>query len=246
MKNSKIYALAAVFLFIAIIAASAYYFANDDSSVTGNVISLKSIFRKQIASSARESPVRIPPERPISSFSREGVFASKSVEGGLLAFRDLSLEIFQKPNMDYRAVVKWKINAPSSTTIAFSDITFYTNKTKRISGETFLMHFGINQSFEPISNVELSYEPIEEGEDYLIVVDSFLNDGRGELTYNFSFKTPAVAPARVHCNKIVDNGLASDRFNIFFVPVGYTNEEISSGTYDSDVRMLCRINKKSF
>lgn len=230
MKNSKIYAAAAVFLFIAIIAASVYYFAGSEADVTGNAISLKSLFKKQIT----DSRVRIPPERPIYSFNRSGVFASANIGTEAFTLSNFSLDIFKKPNMDYRAVVKWKINAPPARTIFGSYIILYANKTNRLTGDRFLMQAGVNYTLEPISNIELTYDFLEEGTEHLILIETSVEGG--VLEYNASFKTPPIEPARVVCNKIIDNRPTADKFNIFFAPLRYTAEEISAGRFEADVR----------
>ena len=249
MKNSKIYALAAVFLVIVFIAASAYYFASEDSGVTGNAISLKSLFKKQIT----DSRVRIPPEGLIYSVNRSGVFASTRILGEEVNLGNLSLDIFRKPNMDYRAVIKWKLNVNPLSYNRFVDIygpffidstvTLFTNRTNRLTGIVTLAQAGVNQTLNPVgnvalmevfSNIEITYSPVEEDKDYLILIETSVPGD--QLQYNFTFKTPPVEPARVECNRIIDNGPAEKKFNIFFVPLKYSAEDLSTGRFEEDVR----------
>lgn len=221
MKNSKIYALAAVFLFIAIIAASAYYFASDDSGVTGNVISLKNIFKKQIT----DSRVRIPPESPIYSFNISGVFASARCGN----ISNLSIDIFTDINWDYKAKVKWQTSPRPASSFLY--LTGYS--LKRLNKN--LVITDMQQGDGTGTNIEIELNSIEENKEYTFEMVTFW--GGCPARYMLNITTPPIGVAsRVQCKKIIENGPVSDKLNLLFVPYNYTAEDISTGKFEADVR----------
>lgn len=232
MKKSKIYALAALFLFLTFIAASAYYFAVSEADVTGNVISLKNIFKKQIT----DSRVRIPAEKPVYSFNISGVFASAWCGN----ISNLSIDIFMESNQNYNARVKWKTSPNPEASFLY--LTGYGKH--RLTGDIIqtnsaMGYSGTDASVSGVygnSNIEMKLDNLEENKKYSLETVSFWEGGCA-VRYKINITTPPIGVAdEAQCKKIIDNGPMSDKLNLIFVPYNYTAAEITTGRFERDVR----------